>query len=132
MYHTMRVVSFCSDELQFDYATKQVKLIKIVIRSKLCCEILYFFDSACVSFPFQNTKYDWVRLKNRIKNRLTISRKSSEPRYIATPTEAIDLRTRSILAVEEEDKGKKEGKRLTFGVVTPDTELEDGRASRIN
>ena len=68
--------------------------------------------------------------------------KSSEPRYVVTPTEATDYRTRSILRVEEEGKESKEGKRLTgveeeggklkeekrltLGVVTPDTVLVYG------
>ena len=49
-----------------------------------------------------------------------------------TPTEAADLWTRSIFGVEEEGREEKEGKRLTLGVVAPEAELEDGRASRLN
>ena len=43
-----------------------------------------------------------------------------EPRYVVTPTEAIDLRMRSIFGVEEEGGGEKEGKRIMLGVVAPE------------
>ena len=68
----MRVVSFRSDELKFDYVSKQVKLTKVAILSNPCCGILFFFDSACSSCPFRKTKHDRIRPENKIKTRLTI------------------------------------------------------------
>ena len=70
VHHTMHVVSFRSDELQFDYATKQVKLTKVAKLSKPCCEILSFFYIVCVGYPFRNTKHDRILPENRIETRL--------------------------------------------------------------
>ena len=59
------------------------------------------------------------------------SKNSREPRYVVTPTEATDLRTRSIFGVEEEGVEEEEGKRLTLGVVALEAGLKDGWALRI-